>query len=204
MRDNNGITTMIARLTGRIDELKPTEAILDVNGVGYQVIIPFTTYERIMSADKATLQIFTLHREDQFRLYGFFSEEEKKIFALLLEVSGIGPSVALSILSGIAIPDLLESVKTQNTALLVKIPGIGQSKADKLVFELNRKSKKLDALNIARPGAGRSVRNDVIEALLSLGFDEKKSASVIDEIMKENPDLPLEAAVKQSLKRLSS
>ena len=134
----------------------------------------------------------------------FFTEEEKKIFALLLEVSGIGPSVALSILSGIAIPDLLESVKTQNTALLVKIPGIGQSKADKLVFELNRKSKKLDALNIARPGAGRSVRNDVIEALLSLGFDEKKSASVIDEIMKENPDLPLEAAVKQSLKRLSS
>ncbi len=204
MRDNNGITTMIARLTGRIAELKPTEAILDVNGVGYQVIIPFTTYERIMSADKATLQIFTLHREDQFRLYGFFTEEEKKIFALLLEVSGIGPSVALSILSGIAIPDLLESVKTQNTALLVKIPGIGQSKADKLVFELNRKSKKLDALNIARPGAGRSVRNDVIEALLSLGFDEKKSASVIDEIMKENPDLPLEAAVKQSLKRLSS
>ncbi len=204
MRDNNGITTMIARLTGRIAELKPTEAILDVNGVGYHVIIPFTTYERIMDADKATLQIFTLHREDQFRLYGFFTEEEKKIFALLLEVSGIGPSVALSILSGIAIPDLLESVKTQNTALLVKIPGIGQSKAEKLVFELNRKSKKLDALNIARPGAGRSVRNDVIEALLSLGFDEKKSASVIDEIMKENPDLPLEAAVKQSLKRLSS
>ncbi|HOO73085.1 MAG TPA: Holliday junction branch migration protein RuvA [Spirochaetota bacterium] len=193
---------MIARLTGTIAELKPTEVILDIQGVGYQVMIPFSTYEKICSGERASLHIYTLHKEDQFKLYGFFSEEEKKIFSLLLDISGIGPSMALSILSGMSIPDLIDAVKNGNTHLLVKIPGIGKSKAEKLVFELSRKTKKLDELNITSR-AERSVRRDVIEALHSLGFEENKISPVIDEILKEDPEVSLEKAVKEALRRLS-
>jgi len=195
---------MIAKLKGTIDELKPTELILDVNGVGYHLQIPFTTYEAIQDKKNITLFVYTLHKEDQFRLFGFHGHREKDLFSILLNISGIGPSMALSLLSGISIEMLVESVQTENTGLLVKIPGIGKSKAEKLIFELKRKLKKLEEFSGPYEGKQDSSRNDAVEALVSLGFDEKKSTQIVDEIRKGDADASLEIIIKEALKVFSA
>ncbi|MFH0975186.1 MAG: Holliday junction branch migration protein RuvA [Spirochaetota bacterium] len=194
---------MIAKLKGKIDELKPTELILDVNGVGYQVFIPFTTYEKIQGNNEAELFIYTLHKEDQFKLFGFYSESEKHLFSILISVSGIGPSIALSVLSGIESASLIEAVQNDNIMILTKIPGIGKSKAEKLVFELKRKIRKLDNLSVPA-SKNSSVRSDAVEALVSLGFDESKALKSVNEIIEKFNDIPIEALIKNALKNLSS
>lgn len=130
---------MIGKLKGNVDDLKPTEMILDVNGVGFELAIPFSTYEKIQSEKSVTLLVHTIHKEDQFRLFGFYTKIEKDIFKSLINVSGIGPAMAISVLSGITPERLIEAIKSQNPVLLTKIPGIGKTKAEKLVFELKRK-----------------------------------------------------------------
>ncbi len=193
---------MIAKLKGKIDELKPTAVILDVNGVGYQLYIPLTTYEKIQREQEVTLHVFTLHKEDQMRLFGFYTEGEKEIFQLLLNISGIGPAMALSVLSGIRIDRLAESVKSENPSMLTGIPGIGKAKAEKLVFELKRKLKKLETYSGTSPQMP-SVRNEAVEALMSLGFDETKASRAVDDIIGKFPEITLEHAVKNALKSLA-
>lgn len=194
---------MIAKLTGRIDVIKPTEVILDVGGVGYQLAIPVSTYEKISGADEITLHVHTHHKEDQFRLFGFITENEKNLFSMLLKVSGIGPAMGLSMLSGIQIEQLIGAVKDNNPSVLTKIPGIGKSKAEKLVFELRRKIKKIEELGIDSPKKSK-IGDEALEALLSLGFDEKKSTQVIDSLIHENPDISIEKLVKNAIKLLST
>jgi len=193
---------MIAKLKGAINELRPTEVILDVMGVGYQCYIPFTTYEKLLNQSEAVLSIFTYHKEDQFKLFGFFTSQEKDLFSILIAISGIGPAMALSILSGISIEDLIDTVRSNNTAMLMKIPGIGKSKAEKLIFELSRRLKKIEGFigNIQRKS---SIRGEAVEALVSLGFDEIKATKLIDEIIKVNSNITLEPLLKTALKQLS-
>ena len=201
---------MIARLKGTIDELKPTEMILDVSGVGYFLQIPLSTFEEIAEKKEVTLQVYTLHREDQFKLFGFHSERERELFAILLGISGIGPSMALSLLSGITADELIDAVQREDTSRLVKVPGIGKSKAEKLIFEMRRKLKKLEKFATAEgdsaPGSGQVtyIRGEAIEALVSLGFDEAKSSRLVDTIRKEEPDATLENLIKEALKRFSA
>ncbi|MDY6934478.1 MAG: Holliday junction branch migration protein RuvA [Spirochaetota bacterium] len=196
---------MIAKLKGIINEIKPTELVLDVNGVGYQLSIPFTTYEKIHNhnMDEILLHVYTLHREDQFRLFGFFTVEEKTLFSILLSISGIGPIMALSILSGIDTDMLIQAVRSDNAALLTKIPGVGKNKAEKLVFELKRRMKKLEDSSLTAPSKP-SLRNDAIEALVSLGFEESKSTKVVEAILKETPEIPIEMVIKTALQNLST
>jgi len=193
---------MIGKLKGEIEELKPTEMILDVNGVGFELTIPFTTYEKIQNEKKVTLYIHTIHREDQFRLFGFYSKSEKDIFVSLIGVSGIGPAMAISILSGITPQKLVEAVKSQDIALLVRIPGIGKTKAEKLVFELKRKLPMLE--RITGPVSDTpAITNDAVEALVALGFDEKKSIKCIDELIRSKGDISIEEIIKDALKLIS-
>lgn len=194
---------MIAKIRGIIDELKPTEVILDVQGVGYGMTIPLSTYEKIQSLTETALFVYTLHREDQFKLFGFYTENERSLFVMLLNISGIGPAMAISILSGITISRLIEAVQSDNISLLTKIPGIGNTKAEKLVFELKRKLKKLNTL--AGPqDIAQTYRNDAIEALVTLGFDDAKSSRVVEELLKQNPADSIEAIIKEALKLLSA
>lgn len=194
---------MIARLKGIIADIKPTEIILDVQGVGYHVSIPLSTYDKISGQQEVVLHIFTLHREDTMRLFGFYTEQEKALFSLLLNISGIGPAMALSILSGISVQELIETVHSQDTAALLRIPGIGKSKAEKLIFELQRKSKNFASISTGQKRAP-SLKSDALEALTSLGFDEKKAIPLIDRLLKENPGSSLEALVKQALREFSA
>jgi Holliday junction DNA helicase RuvA len=194
---------MIARLTGKILELKPTELILDVHGIGYKLSIPFSTYEKIKAESDLTLYVFTLHKEDQFRLFGFYTEPEKEIFSILINISGIGPAMALSLLSGITIDDLIEAVQNNNIALLTKVPGIGKSKAEKFIFELKRKIKKLESFSTNPSEKSSSLKNQAVEALASLGFNEIESYKVVDEILSQDSDLSLEKIIKEALRLLS-
>ena len=191
---------MIGKLQGKPEDLKANSLIVNVGGVGYNVAIPFSTYESILNLEEVMLYIHTIHKEDQFRLYGFSTLEEKEIFSLLLGISGIGPSMALAILSGLSTSELINVIKESNIAQLLKIPGIGKSKAEKLLFELNRKVKKIEELSGSPITV--SLRNEAVEALVSLGFDEKKSCLMIDEIRKENPDAAIEFVIKTALRRL--
>ncbi len=193
---------MIAKLTGTVDEIKPSECILDVHGVGYHVYIPLSTFEKISGEKTASLHIFTLHREDTFRLYGFHSPQERELFALLLDISGIGPSMALSILSWLSVERFVQIVAAGDTSSLVVVPGIGKTKAEKLFFEMKRKMKRLEELG--SPGEHPApVGRDAIEALLSLGFDEKKASSAVDLAVKNNPGITVEKIIKEALRVLS-
>ncbi len=194
---------MIARLRGTPVEIKPTELILDIGGVGYHLHIPVSTYEKIKNQKEVELHVHTYHREDSLKLFGFASAEEKNMFIVLLGISGVGPAIALTILSGLSIPGIIAAVREQNAARLMKIPGIGKSKAEKILFELRRKAKKIEDLSRgAEEGTG--IRNDAIEALISLGFDDKKASEVIDSILAENPSTGIQELVRAALKFFSS
>jgi len=193
---------LIAKLKGTLDDLQPTELILDVHGVGYRLSIPSSTYEKIRGEQTASLLVHTYHREDTFRLFGFYSAEERELFGILLDISGIGPSMALSIISSISAGQLLAAVRDGNSGMLLKVPGIGKSKAEKLIFELKRKMKKLEHFASDTP-ATPSTRTDAVEALVSLGFDENKASAVVDTIVKGDDPMPLETVVKSALRKLS-
>jgi len=193
---------MIGKLTGDVEDLKPTEMILNVNGVGFELTIPFSTYEKIQSEKSVTLLVHTIHKEDQFRLFGFHTKIEKDIFKSLINVSGIGPAMAISVLSGITPERLIDAIKSENPILLTKIPGIGKTKAEKLVFELKRKLPLLE--RIAGPSnSAPSKKSDAVEALLALGFDENKAVKCINEITLVKGEIGIEEIIKEALKLIS-
>jgi Holliday junction DNA helicase RuvA len=194
---------LIGRLKGTIEDLKPTELILDVGGVGYLVQIPFSTYEKLTGEAAASLFIYTYHREDSLRLYGFYTMAEKSVFSILLGISGIGPSMALSVISGISIEALIDSVKNENPSYLTGIPGIGKSRAEKLIFELKRKIKKIETLS-AGQAQPASSGNLAVEALVTLGFDEARSLKTIEALIKEKPDSTAESLIKEALRSFAS
>ncbi len=194
---------MIAKIRGKIDELRPTEVILDANGVGYGLTIPLSTYEKIQTMAETTLYVYTHHKEDQLKLFGFFTENERDLFLILLNISGIGPAMSMSILSGITISRLVDAVESENTALLTKIPGIGNAKAEKLIFDLKRKLKKLISL-AGQTGEIRTQKSDAIEALMTLGFDDARSSRIVEDLVRKNPDASVESIIKEALKLLSA
>lgn len=190
---------MIAKLTGKVDVLRPTELILDVHGVGYNLSIPFTTFEHIKNSTEISLFVYTLHKEDQMRLFGFHSEVEKDLFAILISVSGIGPAIALSILSSISPSRLKEAVAMEHPLLLTGIPGIGKTKAEKIVFELKRKMKNLEVITDDISPHGNAHRN-AVDALITLGYDENRSVKTVNAVVNNKPDMSVEDIIKESLK----
>jgi holliday junction DNA helicase RuvA len=193
---------VIAKLTGSVESLKPTGVILDVHGVGYGLSIPISTFEFLRERNDASLFVYTLHKEDTMRLFGFHREQDRDLFSMLLSVSGIGPAMALSILSGLSIDRIIQAVASEDPSMIIGVPGIGKSKAEKLVFELKRKQKKLEALSGSQVNAEPWYR-DAIDALVSLGFDETRSAKIVNEILKKSPELKIEGIIKEALKQIS-
>src|SRR3990167_8491176 len=134
---------MIGFLTGNIITLKPTKLLLDVNGVGYLVNISINTFENISDKKEISLHIYTSVKEDSITLFGFYSETEKEMFELLISVSGIGPKLALNVLSGIQVDDLKTAIEAGNISRIVAIPGVGRKTAERVV--LDRKSTRLNS-----------------------------------------------------------
>ena len=191
---------MIGFLRGTIISKKPTEVLIDVAGVGYLVNIPISTFEALGEAGSEAKLFTHLHvKENEFSLYGFSNEEEKNVFLLLIGVSGIGPKLAMSVLSGIKAEEFINAVRNQDVVRLKSINGIGKKTAERLILEL--KDKIGGALEISGlQSEAYSKSSDAVAALVSLGFNTKKAEMLVNRIITAAPDLKLEEIIKEALR----
>lgn len=189
---------MIGRLTGLLAEKNPPQIVLDVHGVGYELDVPMSSFYNLPAAgEKVTLLTHFAVREDGHFLYGFLTESERFAFRQLLKISGIGARTALSVLSGLSVADLAATVARQEVGRLTKIPGIGKKTAERLLLEL--KGKLAETTSAALPAASDSSQ-DILNALLALGYNEREAAAA----MKQLPaDLGTSDGIRQALKLLS-
>lgn len=171
---------MIGSLRGKLIEKRPNLVLLDVGGVGYQVVIPLSTYTSLGALHaEATLLIHTHVREDQLALFGFLTSREKRCFELLISASGVGPSLALKILSGMGLDELVPAIRRGDLAQLVRIPGVGRKTAERIVLELRDKLAAVDVSGAGKPATGSQLESDVASALVNLGYDERAVESAM-------------------------
>jgi len=192
---------MIGYLTGKVISLKPTHLLVDVNGVGYSVHISLTTFEEITDKEIVSLFIHTNVKEDSITLYGFFTEAEKQMFELLISVSGVGPKIGLSILSGIRVDDLRYALQSGDVSRIVAVPGIGKKTAERLTLEL--RNKVADIVEQEGTTPAPSIRTEAVSALSTLGYNLKQSEKAVREILTEKPDIDIEELLKEALTFLS-
>lgn len=195
---------MIGFLRGTVHQRRTDSVILDVGGVGYEVHIPVSTYYEIERAgEDATIElhIFTHLRDDGLSLFGFWTEREKQLFEKLLGVGGIGPKLARVILSGMAPKDLLDALGAGDVARLSSIPGVGKKTAQRMVLELKDKVAELAVGEPAAPPA--PVDDDLVSALVNLGYKESLAERAVGATRRENPDAGFPELLRLSLKKLS-
>jgi Holliday junction DNA helicase RuvA len=171
---------MIGRISGLLLDKNPAQLIVDCNGVGYEVSVPMSTFYHLPSTgERVTLLTHMVVREDAQLLYGFGTTQERELFRELIKISGIGARTALAILSGMSVNDLAQAVTMQEVGLLTRIPGIGKKTAERLLLELKGKlGTELGAL----PGADMGSGNDILSALLALGYSEKEALLAIKQV----------------------
>ncbi|MGA7855837.1 MAG: Holliday junction branch migration protein RuvA [Candidatus Acidiferrales bacterium] len=171
---------MIGSLRGKLIEKRPNLVLLEVGGVGYQVVIPLSTYTSLGALhSEATLLIHTHVREDQLALFGFLTAREKQCFELLISASGVGPSLALKILSGMGLDELVPAIRKGDLAQLVRIPGVGRKTAERIVLELRDKLAAVDVPEAGKPTTRSQLEADVASALVNLGYDERAVESAM-------------------------
>ena len=190
---------MIGRLTGTLLEKHPPQIGIDVNGVGYEVYVPMSTlYNLPATGEKVTLLTHFAVREDAQQLYGFLSATERETFRQLIKISGVGPKLALSVLSGLSVADLAHAVALQEAGRLTKIPGVGKKTAERLLLEL--KGKLADEIVGATGAVARSAGSDVLNALVALGYSEKEAALAVKALPE---DVVVEEGIRLALKSLA-
>ncbi len=195
---------MIGSLRGKLTDKRPNQVLLDVGGVGYQVQIPLSTFAALGALhDETTLLIHTHVREDQFNLFGFFTAREKHCFELLISASGVGPSLALKILSGMGIEELVPAIRKGDLAQLVRIPGVGRKTAERMVVELRDKLAAVDVRDTGKPASRSQLESDVASALVNLGYDERSVERAIEKARAPG-DADFETLLRTSLHLLGS
>src|ERR1700686_3573184 len=172
---------MIAQLRGTLGDKRPNQVLVDVGGVGYLVHIPLSTFYALGDLhSNVTLLIHTQVREDAISLYGFLSSREKHLFELLISASGVGPVLALKVLSGMSVDDLVPAVRSGDLARLTRIPGVGRKTAERMVVELRDKLAAMETPEAARhPVATTGATGAVVSALLNLGYDHHAAAQAV-------------------------
>ena len=190
---------MIGRLTGNLLEKNPPQILLDVQGVGYEVNVPMSTFYNLpVLHERVVLYTQLIVREDAHLLYGFASEDERAAFRLLLKISGVGPKLALSVLSGLSLNDLAIAVASKEVGLLTRIPGVGKKTAERLLLELQ------DKFIVSVPGGAKGIvtshGNDITNALLALGYSGKEAEWAAKQLP---ADANVSDGIRQALKLLS-
>ncbi|MGH7148785.1 MAG: Holliday junction branch migration protein RuvA [Nitrospiraceae bacterium] len=200
---------MIASLTGRLAFKAPTHLVLDVHGVGYEVCIPLSTYYGLPNLSESTsLSVHTHVREDAIQLFGFLTSQEKDAFVLLTSVSGVGPKLALSILSALPVSDLVSGIQSGDVEKLTTVPGIGKKSASRLVLELKDKVEKLhpglaSAREVPRQGQDATF-DDALSALVNLGYRPQDAKEALKQVKKSNAEsIVLKDMIRESLKELA-
>jgi Holliday junction DNA helicase RuvA len=200
---------MIARLSGILVEKTVTQCVVDVHGTGYRIVVPLTTFYDLPEIGESVLiHVHTHVREDAIHLYGFHAPEERTVFQLLLSVSGIGPKLAVNILSGITAGHLIRALLDDDLKRLTGIPGVGRKTAERMILELKDKAAKLDSEGVVAGKAvgdrGGQVKDDALSALINLGYKGTTVKEVVDKIMKDAPETPsLDHLLKQALRALA-
>jgi Holliday junction DNA helicase RuvA len=198
---------MIGQLRGRLAEKRPNQIIVDVGGVGYLVQVPFSTFAALGELHtEVSLLIHTHVREDALVLYGFVSAREKHFFELLLSASGVGPSLAVKILSGMSVEELVPAIRGSDLGRLTKIPGVGRKTAERMVVELK---DKLDAVSVEpverpAPSSPAGVEADVVSALVNLGYDARVAEQAAEAARREAGAANFEKLLRAALVALSA
>ena len=200
---------MIDYIKGSIAELTPTYAVIETNGIGYGIHIALTTYSALGKSTDAKLYVHEVIREDAHLLFGFMNKGERALFLLLISVSGIGANTARMILSSYTAGEIRQIIATGNAKLLSSIKGIGPKTAQRIIVELKDKILKVeidDENPIALPDevdtSTEGTREEAIAALTMLGFASAPSTKVVNQLLKEDPQLPVEQIIKRALKML--
>ena len=193
---------MIGYLTGQLLRTSPDRVLLDVQGVGYELHIPLSTFYEIerQGSERVSLHVHTHVREDDISLFGFWTEREKQLFERLIGVGGIGPRLARVILSGMAPDDLLGALAAGDLARLATIPGIGKKTAERMVVELKDKMQEMAAELPGRPPASDG---DVVSALVNLGYKASQAERAVADARRDRPDAAFHELLRASLNRLS-
>ncbi len=199
---------MIGSLRGRLAAKSTERILLDVGGVGYEVSVPLSTFTELPEAgEPVDLLTHTHVREDAFILFGFLTALERDVFRLLIGVSGVGPRMALNLLSGLSAPDLVRSIVEGSVAPIVAVPGVGKKTAERLIIDLRDRVLKLDA---PPPGAlaasrGRAMarEDDVLSALTNLGYRPAQAEKALGAVREANPGAAIETLLRESLRRLA-
>lgn len=207
---------MIAHLSGTLLSKHATSVILDVGGVGYEVTIPVSTfYDMADAGAQISLRIYTYVREDALQLFGFRTGKERELFLKLISVSGIGPKLGITMLSGLNADEIVSAIRTNNLVRLTAIPGVGKKTAERLVIELRDKindlaSPALDAEFAAQGGAATQqqsadvVRDDTLSALVNLGYQKALAEKALMQALQEGGDLSVEVLLRRALRQLSN
>ena len=189
---------MIGRLTGTLAQKSPPQVLIDVNGVGYEVDVPMSSFYNLPAlGERVTLLTHFIVREDAQLLFGFLTAEERATFRQLIKISGIGPRMALGLLSGLSVAELSQAVAQQQAARLVKVPGIGKKTAERLLLEL--KGKLADAL-AAPASVASDAQADILQALIALGYSDREAAAALKSLP---PDASVSEGIKLALKSLA-
>jgi Holliday junction DNA helicase RuvA len=194
---------MIAHVRGHLIVKTPQYAVIDVNGVGYKVFIPLSTFTKLPhEKDEIMLHTYTHVREDAMLLYGFLSAEERDFFTTLLTISGVGPKMGLNLLSGSSLSDLMKIVESEDAKRLSMIPGVGKKTAARIILELK---EKIPMLSAAEGGIviDHSIAADALSALVNLGYPRAQAYEAVRKVRENDREMPIELLIKEALKTLA-
>jgi holliday junction DNA helicase RuvA len=198
---------MIGQLRGQLADKRPNQVLVDVGGVGYLVQVPLSTFASLGELHtEVTLLIHTHVREDALALYGFLSSRERHFFELLISASGVGPSLALKILSGMSVEELLPAIRGGDLVRLTRIPGVGRKTAERIVVELKDKLDAVVVESAQKPAAASpaGVEADVVSALVNLGYEARAAEAAVAEAKRETGATNFEKLLRSSLQALSA
>ena len=193
---------MIAHIQGKLVEKNPTEVVIDCGGVGYHINISLHTYSLLPNSDQIKLFTYLQVKEDAHTLFGFFDKSEREIFKMLLSVSGIGASIARTMLSSLEPKQIIQAIASGDVGTVQSIKGIGLKTAQRVILDLQDKVLKLYDLDEVSMILNNTNRDEALSALEVLGFVRKTSEKVVEKIIKEDPDASVESIIKKALKSL--
>ncbi|AWM81274.1 Holliday junction branch migration protein RuvA [Gammaproteobacteria bacterium ESL0073] len=199
---------MIGRLQGLLAEKQPPHLLIDVNGVGYAVEVPMSTYYQLPNLDeRVTLHIHQVVREDAHLLYGFYEKKERELFRELIRLNGVGPKLALALMSTLSVNEMIETVRQQNTAALIKVPGVGKKTAERLLIELRDRFKAWEggiepttplSAEVAMTSTATSAEMDAVSALVALGYKPQEASRAVAAVQNKDA-LSSEELIRRAL-----
>ncbi|WP_298782286.1 Holliday junction branch migration protein RuvA [uncultured Polaribacter sp.] len=193
---------MITQVRGRLVEKNPTEIVVDCNGVGYLLHISLNTFSSLPTDENVVLFTHLIIREDAHTLYGFINKTEREVFKLLISVSGVGPSIARTMLSSMTSEEIQNAIASENVPLIQSVKGIGAKTAQRVIVDLKDKILKTFNIDEVSVFTNNTNKDEALSALEVLGFQRKQSEKVVNIVLKETPDATVEKIIKLALKNL--